>query len=278
MAMITGSRGRYSRVVWTLLLGLAAGLSLVSCATGPSAGGQDGARPDMVTDSDEPDGRKRARIRLELAVGYFEQGQTTVALDELKQSIAADPNFGDAYNLRGLIYMRLNDFRLADESFRRAIALNPSDSNSLHNYGWLMCQQGRHAESLPLFAKAMANPQYADRPKTLLIQGLCQMRAGQRAQAEESLTRSYELDAGNPITGYNLALLLFQRDELVRSQFYIRRINNSELANAESLWLGIKVEHRLANRDAEEQLSTQLRKRYPQAREATLLDRGAFNE
>jgi type IV pilus assembly protein PilF len=275
--MITGSWGRYSRVVWTLLLGLAAGLSLVSCATGPS-GGQDGARQDMVTDSDEPDGRKRARIRLELAVGYFEQGQTTVALDELKQSIAADPNFGDAYNLRGLIYMRLNDFRLADESFRRAIALNPSDSNSLHNYGWLMCQQGRHAESLPLFAKAMANPQYADRPKTLLIQGLCQMRAGQRAQAEESLTRSYELDAGNPITGYNLALLLFQRDELVRSQFYIRRINNSELANAESLWLGIKVEHRMANRDAEEQLSTQLRKRYPQARETTLLDRGAFNE
>jgi type IV pilus assembly protein PilF len=275
--MITGSWGRYVRVVWTLLLGLAAGLSLVSCATGPS-GGQDGARPDMVTESDEPDGRKRARIRLELAVGYFEQGQTTVALDELKQSIAADPNFGDAYNLRGLIYMRLNDFRLADESFRRAIALNPSDSNSLHNYGWLMCQQGRHAESLPLFAKAMANPQYADRPKTLLIQGLCQMRAGQRAQAEESLTRSYELDAGNPITGYNLALLLFQRDELVRSQFYIRRINNSELANAESLWLGIKVEHRMANRDAEEQLSTQLRKRYPQAREAALLDRGAFNE
>jgi len=276
--MITGSWVRWRRIVSMLLLGLVAGLSLVSCATDPSAAGQGGARPDLVTDSDEPDGRKRARIRLELAVGYFEQGQTTIALDELKQSIAADPNFGEAYNLRGLIYMRLNDFRLADESFRRAIALNPSDSNSLHNYGWLMCQQGRHAESEPLFAKALANPQYIDRPKTLMIQGLCQMKAGQRAQAEESLARSYELDAGNPITGYNLALLLFQRDELVRAQFYIRRINNSELANAESLWLGIKVERRIANRDAEEQLSIQLRKRYPQARETALLDRGAFNE
>jgi len=53
---------------------------------------------------------------------------------------------------------------------------------------------------------------------TLMIQGLCQMKAGQRAQAEESLARSYELDAGNPITGYNLALLLFQRGELVRAQ------------------------------------------------------------
>ncbi len=278
MAMITGSWVRWMRIVSMVLLGLVAGLSLVSCATDPAGTGQEGARPHVVTESDEPEARKRARIRLELAVGYFEQGQTTVALDELKQSLSADPNFGEAYNLRGLIYMRLNDFRLADESFRRAIALNASDANSLHNYGWLMCQQGRHAESMPLFAKALANPQYTDRPKTLMIQGLCQIKAGQRALAEESLTRSYELDAGNPITGYNLALLLFEREELVRAQFYIRRINNSELANAESLWLGIKVEHRLGNRDAEEQLASQLRKRYPQARESALLDRGAFNE
>ena len=70
-------------------------------------------------------------------------------------------------------------------------------------------------------------------------------RAGQRAEAERSLARAYELDAGNPIIGYNLAPLLYQRGELERAQFYIRRINNSELANAETLWLGIKVEQQL---------------------------------
>jgi type IV pilus assembly protein PilF len=86
------------------------------------------------------------------------------------------------------------------------------------------------------------------------------------------------LDAGNPITGYNLALLLFQRGEFVRSQFYVRRINNSELANAESLWLGIKVERRLDNRDAMAQLSGQLRKRYPQSREYSALEKGTFDE
>ena len=278
MATFTGSWLRRMRVVWMLLAGLGAGLSLVSCATDPGAAGQGANRADLVTESDEPEGRKRARIRLELAVGYFEQGQTTIALDELKQSIAADPNFGDAYNVRGLIYMRLNDFRLAEESFRRALVLNPADANTRHNFGWLMCQQGRHAEAMPFFAQALANPQYGDRPKTFMIPGLCQMKIGQRAQAEDSLSRSYELDAGNPITGYNLALLLFQRSELVRAQFYIRRINNSELANAESLWLGVKVERRMGNRDAEEQLAGQLRKRYPQSREGTLLDRGAFDE
>ena len=59
--------------------------------------------------------------------------------------------------MRGLIYMRLNDFRLAEESFRRALVLNPADANTQHNFGWLMCQQGRHAEAMPFFAQALAS-------------------------------------------------------------------------------------------------------------------------
>ena len=67
----------------------------------------------------------------------------------------------------------------------------------------------------------------------------CARRApASTAEAERSLARSYELDAGNPITGYNLANLLYRRGDYKRAQFYIRRLNNSELANAETLWLG----------------------------------------
>ena len=279
MSMFSGFRLQCDHLLLRGLAVASLAAALAGCATPPGGNPQGASQArDLVTDSDEPDERKRARIRLELAVGYFEQGQTTVALDELKQSLAADPNFGAAYNLRGLVYMRLNDFRLAEDSFRRALALNPADANTQHNLGWLMCQQARYTEATAFFRQALGNPQYGDRPKTFLIQGLCQLRAGQRAQAEESLVRSYELEAGNPITGYNLALLLYQRGELVRAQFYIRRINNSELANAESLWLGIRVEHRLGNRDAEDQLTGQLRRRFPQSPEVGQLDRGAFND
>ena len=279
MLKITECWLRRMRLLLALMMAVPVCLNLAACAN--SAGtlaGQGASKADLVTDSDEPDGRRRARIRLELAVGYFEEGQTTIALDELKQALAADPNFGEAYNLRGLVYMRLNDVRLAEESFRRSIALNPGDPNVYHNYGWLMCQQGRYAESAQFFTQALANPQYGDRPKTLMTQGLCQIRAGRPTEAESSLTRSYELDAGNPITGFNLSTLLFQRGEFVRAQFYIRRLNNSESANAESLWLGIKVEHRLDNRDAVQQLAVQLRKRFGQSTEMARYDRGAFDE
>ena len=251
-------------------------LALGGCAI-PSSDAT-GANVDILTASDEPDGRKRARIRMELAVGYFEQGQTNVALDELKQVIIADPTFPDAYNLRGLIYMKLNDMRQAEESFRRAVSLNSKDSNAQHNYGWLLCQQGRYDEANRAFNGAMSNPLYADRAKTLMAKGLCEARAGRKDDAEKSLARSYELDAANPVTGFNLATLLFQRGEYPRAQFYIRRLNNTELANSESLWLGIKVEEKLNDRVAMLQLADQLKRRYPQSREIGFFNKGAFDE
>ena len=272
------SHGAMARSLAAWLLAGVALLTLAGCAMTPGGAGSTGTRADLPTESDESDLRKRARIRLELAVSYFEEGQTTIALDELKQALATDPNFSEAFNMRGLIYLRLNDFLLAEQSFRRALVLSPGDANVLHNFGWLYCQQVRFAEATQMFTQALANPQYVERPKTLMTQGLCQIRAGQRAEAEASLLRSYELDAANPITGYNLANLLYLRGENERAQFLIRRINNSELANSESLWLGIKVERRLGNNEGAEQLATQLRKRFALSRQAALLDRGAFDE
>lgn len=260
----------------TLLLASVVLVQLAGCA-GP--GGSDGqARGDLVTDSDEPETRKRARLRLELAVNYFEQGKITIALDELKLSLAADPNYAEAYNLRGLIYTRLNDDQLAEESFRRAMALNPRDGNALHNFGWMLCQRARYPEAEQRFSQALAIPTYDGRAKSLMTLGLCQMRAGKVSEAEQSLQRAYELDPGNPIVGFNLATLLYQRGENVRAQFLARRINNSELANAETLWLGIKLERRLNNEDAVQQLGAQLKKRFAQSRELGAFERGAFNE
>lgn len=265
---------------WVLMLAgsLISLLLLGGCAAGAGGAGAGGSSAEPMTESDEPDARKRARLRLELASGYFEQGQTTVALDEIKQSLAADPTYVAAHVLRGLVFMQLNNNRLAEESFQRALQLNPRDPDALHNYGWYACQLGRHREAVDLFTRALASPVYVGQAKTLMAKGICQVRMGQFSEAEGSFARSYEIDAGNPITGYNLAALLYRRGDYSRAQFYIRRLNNSELANAETLWLGIKVERRLSNLEAMGQLAQQLGRRYPQSREWASYQRGAFDE
>lgn len=252
--------------------------ALAGCASRSSQGVVSNADAGLITPSDEPENRRRARLRLELAANYFETGQAAVALDEVKQALAADPEYADAYNLRGLIYMGLSDFPQADDSFRRALALRGQDPSLLHNYGWLLCQQHKYLQADQYFARAIANPAYTARGKTLMTRGLCQSGAGQLAEAEQSFLKSYEFDAANPVVGYHLAALLLRRNELTRAQFYIRRLNNSEFANAESLWLGIKVEHALGDSVAMRQLADQLRKRFPDSNELGAYERGAFND
>lgn len=246
--------------------------------TGADISRSEVSRSEPITASDESPARRRARIRIELASGYFESDKTTVALDEVKQAIAADPDYAPAFSLRGLIYMRLGDYDLASESFRRAITLNPRDADTLQNHAWLLCQQRRYDEADRLFSQAANTPGYANRPKTLMTQGLCQVRAGRAAQAEATLQGAYELDPANPIVGYTLANMRFQQGDLMRARFYIRRVNNGEYATSESLWLGMRVERRLGDNVALAQLGEQLRKRFPQSREAASFDRGAFDE
>lgn len=277
MAGLVGRWQHFGRWTLTACSALICIAALQGCAANNAAALGD-SEADLVTPSDEPEARRRARIRLELAANYFEMGQTAVALDEVKQALAADPSYADALNLRGLIFMRLNDLAQADDSFRRALALRGNDANLLHNYGWLLCQQQKYADADQYFGRAIANPTYMARGKTLMARGLCQSRAGQLAEAEQSFLKAYELDAANPVVAYQLSSLLLRRNELTRAQFYIRRLNNSELANAESLWLGIKVERALGDSVAMRQLAGQLRKRFPDSRELGAYERGAFNE
>jgi type IV pilus assembly protein PilF len=243
-------------------------------ANGPTAS----AKPETFTESDEPESRKRATNRLKLAVLYFQDAKYNFALDEIKQAILIDPRWFEPYGMRGLIHLQTGDYSQAELSFQKALEINPQASDIKHNYGFLLCKMQRPVQGMKMFAAALADPGYGQRAKTWAEQGNCQLANGLTAEAETSFMHSYELDAGNPATGFNLAALLFQRGEVSRAQFYARRINNSDRASAESLWLGIKIERSLGAGAAQAQLEAQLRKRFGQSVQTMALDRGAFNE
>jgi type IV pilus assembly protein PilF len=264
-----------ARLVTAALLGaLAAG-----CVHVPGPAVVVNETKDRITASDEPDAQKRARARMDLASAYFSRGQMTTALDQVKQAIAADPLYGQAFNLRGMIYANLGDAVLAEESFKRALQLNPRDADAMHNYAFYLCQQKRYPEAGVLFNQALAVPQYTGSARTLLTLGVCQAFAGQLEESEASLSRSYELDPSNPFTETNLAEVLYRRGQYERARFYVRRVNaQAQVSNAQTLWLAIRVENKLGNRSGVSEYGSQLRNRFPDSREAAAFSRGAFDE
>ena len=275
---------RRSGASWAVVARVSAGLAavwflgstVVGCGPMPAA---ETAGQDIVTNSDEPARHKRARVRLELATAYYAQGKLAPALDEVKQAISIDPDISDAFSLRGLIYDGMGDEGLAEASYRRALQIDGKNAGAMHNYGWFLCQRKRYAEADAMFVSAMAVPQYRDVPQTSMVRGVCLGRQGKSDEAEKALMHAYEIDAGNPTIAFNLTDVLYRRGEYERARFYIRRVNASqELANAESLWLAAKVEHRLANSQGVKDFGNQLRNRFPSSREAAAFEAGRFDE
>ncbi len=261
--------------VWRVCAALAASLVLAGCV---STGGV-GSEREIRTDSDQTSAEKRARLRLELAAAYFGRGQTTTALDEVKQALASMPDLAEAFSLRGLIYASMNEPVLAEQSFQRALQLAPRDGGVLHNQAWFLCQQRRFDEADKQFALALAAPQYTDVARSWLARGVCQARANEWAEAERSLSRAFELDPGNPAAAFSFAEVLYQRGEYERARFYIGRVNGTaEQVNAQSLWLAARIERRMGNLAALENLARQLRERFPESNEALQLQRGRFDD
>jgi len=234
---------------------------------------------DRPTASDETEAARRASLRLELAAAYFGRGQMTTALDEIKKSIAANPNVAAAFSLRGLIYGNLGDHQLAEESFRRAMQIDPKDADVMQNFGWYLCQRERYAEADALFTRALAVPQYQDTSRTLMTQGVCQARAGKTDDAERALSRAYALDPGNPAIAVNLSEVLYRKGDMERARFYIRRVNaESSLVSAQTLWLAARIEHKIGNVQGAAGFGEQLRNRFPQSPEAMAWAEGRFND
>ena len=260
------------------LLVIALGASLTACQV-PTRVVPANEMRDRITASDEPEPQKRAHARMELASAYFSRGQMTTALDQVKLAIAADPLYGEAFNLRGLIYANLGDTGLAEESFKRALQLNARDADTMHNYGWYLCQQQRYAEANAMFNQALGISQYRGLARTLLAEGVCQAHAGQLADAEASLAHAYELDPSSPFTATNLSEVLYRRGEFERARFYVRRVNaQPDVANAQTLWLAARIEMKLGNREGASEFGAQLRNRFPDSREASAYARSAFDE
>jgi type IV pilus assembly protein PilF len=222
---------------------------------------------------------RQAATRLELASLYFSKGELRTALAEVNRAIDVKPDYGAAYTLRGLIHAALGDNASADPDFKRALQIDPGDGDTMQAYGWFLCQTQRFAEADQQFQNALAQRNYRTPALALRAMGTCQARDGRLADAERSLTRSYELDPSSAATAVNLAEVLYRRGEYQRARFYIERVNSRpDLSNAQTLWLASRIEYKLGNVPLARGLGDQLRNRYPQSPETLAFEQGRFND
>ncbi|HEU0283385.1 MAG TPA: type IV pilus biogenesis/stability protein PilW, partial [Gallionella sp.] len=205
---------------------------------------------------------------------YYERAQMGVALGEIDTALQADQNYAPAYSVRGLIHMALREYKEAEEDFQQSLRLDRNDSETHNNYGWFLCEHGKEKESIPHFMAALKNPLYGTPERAYLNAGLCSKKAGNHKEAEEFLQRALQVQPGMPQALLAMAELSFANGDYTAAKKYFAGFSEkSDSLTAEQLWLAVRIERKVGDRNAEASYSIQLRKRFPDARETQLLMR-----
>jgi type IV pilus assembly protein PilF len=237
---------------------------------------------ELKTASDQTAAEKRASIRMQLAVGYYQQGKYEIALDEVKQAIAAEPGNAEAYGLRALIYTAMGQLPLADENYQTALRLKPGNPDLSNNYGSFLCTSlNKPAQAMPYFDTALRNSAYQTPVSALVNAGMCSLRNKNYLAAERYLLEAVRYNPDLQATNAGLARTYYERRDYQRAGFFINRlIETSKLdtLSADTLWLALRVQRKLGDRTHEASMAAQLRRRFPGSQEYAAFERGAFDE
>ena len=273
-------RGAMGMRGWMIGAGLVLAAALSGCADVPrarSSGVNDVNAQALPGSSEETDVRRRARIRVELGSGYYQQRNMQVALSELQQARQIDPSYVPTYAVLGLVYMDLGERELAQSTFDQGLRLAPDDSDLNNNYGWFLCQTDRAPQAIERFNRALRNPLYQTPARPLRNSGICSLRAGDRVAAEGYFHKALQLDPRDPVALYQLADLNLKRGDFNAARTYQQRLQTGYEPTAEILWLGVRVERAAGHAEVEASLAAQLRRRFPQSRETGLLLSGQYD-
>ena len=247
---------------------------LAGCASNkPSNTQPQQPQPEPVK-AQEASPLQRAQIKADLAAGYYERGQFEVALEVLDEAQKIDATYPKIYNVYGLVYTMLGETQRAEGSFQRALALAPNDPEIRANWGGFLCATGRAREAIPELELALRDPLFKTPEIAMINAGKCSVVLGDGKKADEYFRRAVAASPNNPVASYNLALLAYHEARLDDARYWMRPVMQQAAPRPEALYLGMCIERKHGDRQAELSYSSQLRNRYPDSPETKAIAAG----
>ncbi|MDO9226675.1 MAG: type IV pilus biogenesis/stability protein PilW [Pseudomonadota bacterium] len=247
-------------------------LALAGCAA-PQAPMQSSPETRPASRSDI-----RAQVHTDLAANYYLREQYAVSLQELTAALKVDSGYAPAYNMLGLVHGALREDARAEENFRRALERSPQYSEAHNNFGLFLCQRKRMKEARERFESALNNPLYASPEKALSNAGACSLEQGDLDAAEMYYKRATLRAPNHASAQLGLAEVNYRQGRWLAARVMLRQLTEQSEVGAQALWLGVRIERRLGDREAEANYGAQLRRRFPVSMQTQWLITGQYDE
>lgn len=206
-----------------------------------------------------------ARDRIARAERYLHAGQLDLAAAEARAALKVDAKSVEAYTVLGIVEEQRGQATKAGGYYARAVELAPTRGTALNNYGAWLCGNGRAAESLALFDRALADPAYPTPAGALANAGSCALRAGQIGRVERDLRRALALDPVNAVALAAMAEHEFRAGRYLEARAFSQRRLAAAPASVTVLQLASQIEQKLGDTVAADRYVQQLRTQFPQA-------------
>lgn len=206
-----------------------------------------------------------ARINAELGLGYMQQGDYKRAMEKLEISLGYNPEYEKAHHYIAELYRRLGEYERADEHYLKAIDLAPQDSGLHNNYGAFLCEQKRFKQAEEQFLLAVNDPLFDGRVSAYENLGLCAADAGEMVKSEAYLRKALSSNPKLPKSLFRMAGLNFAKGDFLRARAYLQRYEEVGRQSAESLWLGVQVEHQMGDREMMQHYAHDLSRSFPES-------------
>ncbi|MEO5566265.1 MAG: type IV pilus biogenesis/stability protein PilW [Luteimonas sp.] len=251
---------------------LLAGLVMVGCSrltfVKPSAerGGYTQVAPDYDVREDKQErGRTLALEQVAAAGDSLRDGRLDQAELQARAALKNDAKSADAYTILALLAEQQGQAAEAGKHYAKAAELAPTRGTTLNNYGAWLCRNGRAAESLKLFERALADPSYSTPAAALSNAGTCALQAGQPALADRALRGALEFDPDNAVALAGLAQSSFDSGNYLQARGFSQRRLAVAPATPQVLQLASQIEQKLGDFKASTRYVERLGAEFPQS-------------
>lgn len=204
------------------------------------------------------------------AVQYMREGETDDAFRHLNRALERDKKNSSVHNALALLYRMTGDAELEERHFKLAIRHNPDSSQARNNYATFLFREGRYKDALRQLKKAVKDPGYSQRELALVNMGRCYLKLEKPEQAIEAFERAVRLKDELPVAHYELAKLHKVEGRLRKANEHLVSFGRYARHTPKSLWLGIRLQRVLGDRDALASYELALRNLYPDSAEYRL--------
>jgi len=209
-----------------------------------------------------------ADLNYQLGARYYRNGNYELARDRLLTSIELHPKNATAHYTLALVYEKLENLRLATESYEQAVRVAPNDFNVQNAYAVFLCTHGDFDVARRHFDRAIKAPTNDNSEITMTNAGVCMTQKPDHEQAEVYFRKALDRKSDYGEALIQLSVLKFTTEDFLGARAFLQRYLSTNIPTPGVLYLGVRVEEALGDDRASTEYSNRILREFPQSPEA----------